>query len=134
MKCKGTICFLSDIFNEEIERTKINLSLIISKEDYERISDECLKLSSKANTIAVKELESGDFMLKTHTSYAISIYENAIKMEEPELYFGNGSEVEVAFNLKDGSHRGTKYVTAYLKAINVLNAVERTEYNPFADE
>lgn len=74
----------------------------------------------------------GRTFLKVHSRFDVAIYDN--KFETDEIDFSNigrGSQVEVAFTVKEGKYKNRKYQSAYLHAVNVIDLVEYVKSNPF---
>lgn len=81
------------------------------------------------------DTDAGKIFLKVHSKYPVSIYRDG-EIDEDTTFaeIGQGSEVAVAFTIKDGKYKNKKYQSAYLKSINIFDFVEAVEYNPWADD
>lgn len=78
------------------------------------------------------DVDAGKFFLKVHSKYPVSIYRDG-EIDEDTTFaeIGQGSEVAVAFTIKDGKYKNKKYQSAYLKSINIFDFVEAVECNPW---
>lgn len=73
----------------------------------------------------------GKEFFKCKSKYNVGVYNNGEPSGLHLSEIGRGSVVEVDVKILEGKFKGKKYVSAYLKNINVLELVEAEEYNPF---
>jgi hypothetical protein len=117
------------------ENNKTTLSVILSPEQVEEIKS---KISEqfpdlKPSWIPLKYDKEDNALLKTITNYTPKFYENAHETEDigKVASIGKGGVIDIFFTMKETRFHGETGVTAYLKAVNILEYGEATPYNPF---
>lgn len=79
--------------------------------------------------------EKDEYSCRAHSKYDVKVLTE--ESDDEEIKFdeiGKGSEVQLAVTFKEGKFKRKEFVTGYLKAVKVIELVEREEYNPFEDE
>ena len=117
------------------ENNKTTFSVILSPEQVEEIKS---KISEqfpdlKPSWIPLKDDKEGNVLLKTITNYSPDFYEHRYETEDigNVAPIGKGAIVDIFFTMKETRYRGKSGVTAYLKAVNILEYGDATHYNPF---
>lgn len=137
LKVKGIVKFAGKQDGKNI------LSLNITDEQAEKIEvamiDEFKSLSDYESTPIKEDNQDESKFLKASSKWAVEVYENgkqSIDIEDALTFdqIGAGSEVVMFFGIKDQTYRKKKYLTAYLKKVNVLELEESVHYNPFEDD
>lgn len=106
--------------------------LEITKETYEKLAEEID--TKKVSPLKLgHEDTDGRYFFKAKTSYDVGVYENGESSDIDISKIGKDSEIVLDVKIVEGTFRNTKYVSAYLKNINILSYKESEPYNPFLD-
>lgn len=117
------------------ENNKTTLTVFLSPEQVEEVKS---KISEqfpdlKPSWIPLKDDKEGNVFLKVITNYTPMFYEKGCETEDigNVTQIGKGGVVDIFFTMKETRFRGKTGVTAYLKALNILEYGCVTPYNPF---
>lgn len=117
------------------ENNKTALSVILSPEQVDEIKDKISEQFPDLNPswIPLKDDKEGNVLLKTITNYTPQFYEHGYETEDigNVAPIGKGGVVDIFFTMKETRYHGKRGVTAYLKAVNILEYGDATRYNPF---
>lgn len=125
----GEVVFIRTMLNDD-GSTNASVSIAVSEETAKE-TIESLGIKTDMENIPVKQDESGNWIVKAHTNYAVGMFENSDKTNIEFSEVGIGSEVEIFVKKAEGRFKGKDYQTFYLKAMNVRKFVPYEEYNPF---
>lgn len=127
IKITGTVSFIG------VQDGTNNILIDITEEQAKKVLGLCGDYSGYEST-PIKIAKDGSYKFKAHSNFNIDVYDNN---DESELAFneiGKDSKVSIFATLKDGEFKRKKYVTAYLKSVNILDYKEYVKYNPFEDD
>lgn len=126
----GTVKYCGTIDNDGTAQK--NISILIPADKYDEVIEKAGIDTTKEN-IPVKPADDGKhFIVKAHSRYPVSIFENAMESDIDIDTIGENSEVEIDVKMVEGKFKGKPYQTFYLKGINIKEYVEKQPYNPFA--
>lgn len=106
--------------------------LEITKETYEKLAEEIDTKIDNPLKLGFEDTD-GRYFFKAKTSFNVNVYENAELSGIDISEIGNESEVTLDVKIVEGKFKNKKYVSAYLKNINILDYKESVPYNPFLD-
>lgn len=117
------------------ENNKSTLSVILSPEQVDELHDKISKEfpDVKPSWLPLKDDKEGNVFLKTITNYTPNFYDHGYETDDfgGVAQIGKGGTVDIFFTMKETRFRGKSGITAYLKAVNVLELGDSTHYNPF---
>lgn len=106
--------------------------LEITEETYKRLAAEIDTKIDNPLKLGFDDTE-GRFFFKAKTSFDVGVYEDAEVSGIDVSDIGKDSEVILDVKIVEGKFKNKKYVSAYLKNINILSYKEAEVYNPFLD-
>lgn len=106
--------------------------LEITEETYKRLAAEIDTKIDNPLKLGFDDTE-GRFFFKAKTSFDVGVYEDAEVSGIDVSEIGKDSEVILDVKIVEGKFKNKKYVSAYLKNINILSYKEAEVYNPFLD-
>lgn len=118
--------------NEEGDRS---ISIWITPEQENWISDQVtangLEWSGDRYPCKVDEEKNMPYF-KSHSRFEVPLkgLDKGYTIDD----IGKESDITILVQLKEGSYRGKKYVSAYLSGIQIHTLEQAVEYNPFDDE
>lgn len=85
--------------------------------------------------IPLKETEDGRTVFKSSSKFDVTIYDDGTESDEIQIEnIGKGSTVQIFFSIGESVYKRKHFCVAYLKAINVIDFVESTKFNPFEED
>ena len=105
--------------------------LEIDKETHKELAKDIDTTVDNPLKAGFDDTEGREFF-KCKSKYNVYMYMDGVPSDNLDVSeIGAGSEVEVDVKIIEGKFKGKKYVSAYLKAMNVWEYVEKEPYNPF---
>lgn len=104
--------------------------LEITEETYKRLAAEIDTKIDNPLKLGFDDTE-GKFFFKAKTSFDVGVYQDAEVSGIDVSEIGKDSEVILDVKIVEGKFKNKKYVSAYLKNINILSYKEAEVYNPF---
>lgn len=132
MKLSGIVNYVGINSEEDSRRT-----ILMLEPDIESLNkmDELLKTKENYYSVPLKEgsgNNEGKLLIKCQSKFNVKIFENAEESDIEIEEIGKESTVDVDVAIKETTYKRKKCIVAYLTAINVVDLVEPTAYNPFA--
>jgi len=124
---KGTVSFIG------IQDGTHNILIDVTEEQAQKILELCGNCAGCEST-PIKVSKDGKYQFKAHSNFDIDVYDGGTESEILFGEIGKDSKVSVFATIKDGEFKRKKYITAYLKSVNILDYKEYVKYNPFEDE
>lgn len=121
------------VFNGMMQEKRI-LLIEPDQNEIQELEEEIRNEFPKVSGTPIKEgteNNEGKFLFKTQSKYSVNIYDNGVMVDMDISEIGVDSNVTVNVKLDETAYRGKKHLCAYLKAVNILDLVEGTDYNPF---
>lgn len=131
MKLSGIVNYIGVNTEEDSLRT-----ILMLEPDAPSLAkmEELLETKENYYSVPLKEGTGdnlGKTLIKCQSKFNVKMFENAEESDMEIEEIGRESSVEVDVAIKETTYKRKKCLVAYLGAINVVDLVEPTTYNPF---